>query len=215
MKQVLSLLMAFTLLQVQTWALSGGPVYQPVSSPNQAGIYSGVLVQQSSKFGLFNTGVEENAEPNAGNIGVYSVTVPITGTSTGTTTLFIGGIVFIGTIDGVADPDKRTFDGVIQAAVSFDIIVQNEIRNPITGVIIQPQVTVTPLAQGMMRTKIVEASTTPLSGRQSTANGNAARMTGKAIVDAFVGVDNNLSPFALVQTKYSVSGFRQSTTALP
>ncbi len=217
MKQVLSLLMAFTLLQVQTWALSGGPVYQPVSSPNQAGIYSGVMVAQSSKFGLFNSTFPEPPDTNAGNIGIFSVTVPISGAATGTTIFFVSGAVFIGTIDGIADPDKRTFDGIIQATGSFDIITtpQQVFVNPVTGAVtIVPAVTQTPSAQGQMKAKIIEATTTPQAGRQNTANGNAARMSGTAIVDAFVFVFG-VSPVPLVQTKYSVSGFRQTTTPLP
>lgn len=205
MKQVLSLLTAFVFLQMQTWALSGGPVFPNQSSPNVAGVYSGVMVQVQARFGDEfdgpNSGTTSNQDNPAGSIGAYSVTVPATGLSTGQFVAFVNGTLYTGgTITGVADPDKGTFDGVMSATISF--LDQN-------GATFQ-----VPL-RGQMRTKIIEKKNTPQSGRTDLTAGNAARMEGKAEVDAFETTNSNLTPIPNVRVKYSVSGYRQSTTALP
>lgn len=197
MKQVLSLLTAFVLFQTQSWALSGGPVF-PTGAPNLAGIYSGVMVQREAKFGIEfsepNSGVTGDNDNPAGNIGVFTVTVPETDLATGTLVLFVNGTVFTGTIDGFADPDAGTFVGVIQA----------EAQNIVQVVV----------GRGQMETKIKERPNTPYAGRTDLANGNAARMTGSAIMDASQVVNLDLTPRPNVQVKYSVSGYRQVTTPL-
>lgn len=205
MKQVLSLLTAFVFLQMQTWALSGGPVFQDQASPNLAGAYSGVMVQGHTKFGddfvTPNSGAPSPADNPAGNIGVYTVTVPVTGLATGNFVVFINGTLFTGgTISGVADPDKTLFQGVMSASATFS--------TPAGG-------TSTVLARGQMKAKIIENKKKPLPGRPDLTTGVAARMEGKAIIDAFDFTALNLAPLPVVQTTYSVSGYRQTTTALP
>lgn len=204
MKQVLSLLTAFVLLHMQTWALSGGPVY-PTGAPNQAGFYSGVLEQQDSKFGdqfAINSGSTQNEDAPAGSIGVYTISIPSNSTgglTTGTMFLFVNGTMFTSnTFTGVSDPDKGTFDAVFDMGAVPTITDQN--GN-----------TITPDAEGQMRTKIIEKNTTPLPGQANTTNGHAARMTGSAIIDVAINIELNLTPDPLVQAHYSVSGYRQST----
>ena len=205
MKQVLSLLTAFVLLQTQTWALSGGPVFGPQASPNLAGVYSGVMVERDTKFeddfNTPNSGSTSNRNDTSGKIGVYTVNVPVTGLSTGSFLLFINGTVFTGgTITGVADPDKGTFDAIMSASATF--------TNAAGG-------TDTVQARGQMETKIIETLNKPQPGRADLTTGVAARMEGKAIIDAFDFTAFNLSPMPVVRAKYTVSGYRQSTTALP
>src|SRR5678816_4343064 len=105
MKQVLSLLASFVLLQTQTWALSGGPVF-PTGAPNQAGNYSGVLVPKETRFNFngvppgSDTTLLEPLLDTSGKIGVFTVDVPQTGLSSGSAIIFFNGAIFTGTIDG-------------------------------------------------------------------------------------------------------------------
>jgi hypothetical protein len=204
MKQVLSLLTAFALFQTQTWALSGGPVFEQAASPNFAGTYSGVMVEKDTQFGDDfaepNSGSTSNRNRTSGNIGVYTVVVPTTGLSTGSFFLFINGTLYSGgTINGLADPDKGTFVGVMTASATF--------LDPLGG-------TQTVPARGQMKTKIIEQRNKPLPGRPDLTTGVAARMEGKAVVDAFDFTAFNLAPVPVVRATYSVSGFRQTTTPL-
>ena len=191
---------------MQTWALSGGPVY-PTGAPNQAGFYSGVLEQQFSKYGVDfspGTNTSQNQSTPAGNIGVYSLTIPsntVGGLANGTMFLFINGTLFSSNnFQGVADPDKGTFDAF------FDMTAVPVLTN-LSGVAFAPN------AEGMMRTKIHELNTTPLPGQINTASGHAARMTGFAIIDVWIREAQNLTPADLVQAEYSVSGYRSFTTS--
>jgi hypothetical protein len=206
MKQVLSLLTAFVFLQMQTWALSGGPVY-PTGAPNQAGFYSGVLEQQDSLYGEDfenNSGSVQPEDSPAGSIGVYSLTIPsntVGGLATGTMFLFVNGTLFASNnFSGVADPDKGTFDAILDLAAVPALTDSN--GNPVN-----------PVAEGMMRTKIVEENTTPLPGNTSTATGHAARMKGNAVIDVSLSIATNFTPSPLVRAFYSVSGYRNFTTS--
>lgn len=204
MKQALSLLTVFVFLQTQTWALSGGPVF-PTGSPNLAGSYSGAMAEKSRKFGTEyddpNSGTTPNLDEPAGSTGIYTVTIPASGLATGNAVIFINGTLYasIG-ITGVADPDKSTFDGILSGTQPF----------------LDPNnVTINVLARGYMKTKIKERAGVPLPGRTDTTRGIAARMNGKATIDAFVFTAGNLTPIPLVKVEYSVSGYRSTTTALP
>ena len=181
----------------------------PTGAPNQAGVYSGVLEQQDTKFGSDldpqQPGVVPNGTPTAGNIGMYTATVPVNGgLSTGQILVFVAGTIFNSSgFNGVADPDKSTFDAIF-TLTPFNVTFVDANGN-----------TVTINGSGQMRTKIIEENSTPLPGQTSTSAGHAARMTGTAIVDAFEFTGINLQPQDLVQGRYSVSGFRQITTPLP
>ena len=115
MKKVLSLLLAFVFLQVQTWAHVGGPSY-PSNAKSVQGIYAGVLVP---------TGLGSNA------LGLFTLTSPSSGLATGTFAVFASGGTFKGTILGLIDPDKRTLNSVAEGeeTVKFSTV------DPITGLV--------------------------------------------------------------------------------
>lgn len=209
MKNVLSLLVVYVFLETQTWALSGGPVFA-TGAPNLAGHYSGVLVPKETRFNFdgISPGTNvNNLEPlldTSGKIGVFAVSIPITGMASGDAIIFFNGGIFTGNIDGIADPDRGTFDGIIQLESTFDIVSETDSTE-----------STTPSAQGEMSCKIVEKPTTPQPGRADTSVGNAARMTGEANIDSFVSVDETGRPVPIVQVRFKVVGYRQDTTALP
>ena len=113
MKKVLSLLVAFVFMQVQTWALSGGPQY----GGNQAavsGTYAGVFT------GIGGTAVAQGGaalvDPTGTNaLGLFVIGVPKTDLATGSFALFFEGVFFQGGILAIADPNKSTLNGVAQA----------------------------------------------------------------------------------------------------
>jgi hypothetical protein len=158
---------------------------------------SQVQARFGNEFDEPNSGTTSNQDNPAGNIGVYTVTVNRTGLSGGSFFLFINGTFYSGgTINGVADPDKGTFDGIMSATAAFEDANGNAIDVD---------------AVGQMRTKIIEKRFTPQPGRPDLTTGNAARMEGTAVIDAFIFTNINLTPIPQVRAKYSVSGFRQST----
>ena len=109
MKKVLSLLVASIFLQVQTWALSGGPVFVANGNTDLTGVYAGVMVAQSAK------GAAPSVNSLTSSIGVFSITVPIAGAATGTTVIFQNNVTYTGTITGAANAGNRSITGIIQA----------------------------------------------------------------------------------------------------
>ena len=112
MKKVLSLLVAFVLLQVQTWALSGGPVYggsQAAVTGTYAGVFTGV---GGTAIDLTGTGLVDASGTNA--LGLFVLGVPATDLAVGTFGLFFQGIFFQGGMLGIVDPNKQTLSAVAQ-----------------------------------------------------------------------------------------------------
>ena len=112
MKKVLSLLVAFVFTQVQTWALSGGPVYGG-NAAAVSGTYAGVFT------GLAGTAVNNGVNPlvdstGSNSVGLFVVGVPQTDIALGTMAVFAQGTFYQGGILAVADPNKQTITGICQ-----------------------------------------------------------------------------------------------------
>ncbi|HEX8309698.1 MAG TPA: hypothetical protein VF614_00175 [Chthoniobacteraceae bacterium] len=127
MKPVLSLLVAYSLLQSQSWALSGGPVYAG-SQQSLVGTYAGALLPSDGgeDEGETATPGEEGAavdETTVNGLGLFTLSVPSSGLGTGTFVYFSEGRTFTGTITGLADPDKGELIGLLKG--QFDIVVDN------------------------------------------------------------------------------------------
>jgi hypothetical protein len=105
MKKVLSLLVAFVFLQVQSWALSGGPVFAG-SQASVKGTYAGSMV----------TSLGGNS------LGIFAMGVPATGLASGIFAMFVNGGGFYGSIVGIIDPDKLTLNALAQAQENEQII---------------------------------------------------------------------------------------------
>ncbi len=112
MKKVLSLLVAFVFMQVQTWALSGGPQYGG-SQASVTGTYAGVFTGIGGTAISLGTGaLVDSAGTNA--LGIFVIGVPVTDVANGTMAIFFEGSFFQGGIIGIADPNKQTLSGVCQ-----------------------------------------------------------------------------------------------------
>lgn len=112
MKKVLSLLVAFVFLQVETWALSGGPQYggnQAAVSGTYAGVFTGI---SGSSTDVVLPGAVAASAANA--VGLFVIGVPTVDIASGTMAVFFQGAFFQGGIVGIADPNKSTLTGVCQ-----------------------------------------------------------------------------------------------------
>ncbi len=116
MKKVLSLLVAFVVLQTQSWALSGGPNYGGAGI-SLIGVYAGVLIPGKQPTTPL-TGTTSVTDSSA-NIGLFSLGVPETGLATGACVVFVNGDAFSGTITGVADPGKGSVVAVVDTISNF------------------------------------------------------------------------------------------------
>lgn len=237
MKKALSLLLAFMFLQVQMWALSGGPVLTPQTS-DLTGVYSGVMVAQSV------TGAQPSILSQTSSLGVWSLSVPIAGPTTGTTVIFQNNIVYTGTITAAADNRRRTIAGIINttstalfvvspAAAAFTVTVAGS--TVVTQVPAVAAVTTPLFAWGTMQVTVSEPgntntgnqgangitrSTASLGGVDANGNPRSLGKTGDnvkgtASIDALfsnVGVIGFVGPAPTItnSTKYSVSGVRET-----
>jgi hypothetical protein len=224
MKKVLSLLVAFIFLQVQTWALSGGPDYSKGqgANPNRlVGVYSGVLIPETTTTG----GVV--VATSSATIGLFSVAVPSTGLATGQAAVFVNGAAFTGNMVAFADPDNATLDGVFAGTSSFDVVLQPATREVIGGVVVTtPAITGPISAQGSVQANVVEgfngAFTGGSAGTTSTffsttttdvGTNFAARLEGSAQIDTFLAVDANGTPVVASSTTFTIDGVKQSNTS--
>jgi hypothetical protein len=115
MNRTLSCLLAFVFLQVETWALSGGPQYggnTAAVAGTYAGVFSGI---SGTAIALDPTAGFELVDADGSNaLGLFVLGVPQTDIGQGTAALFFEGSFYQGGILGIADPKKQTISGVIQ-----------------------------------------------------------------------------------------------------
>jgi hypothetical protein len=102
-KALFGSLLCLVLASSQSFALKGGPPY-PVGT-NIVGTYAGVL-----------QGEFDPTNPRSSNtLGIFSLGIPQTGLSSGSVALFTGERTFVGTIQGIGDPNKATLRATLQA----------------------------------------------------------------------------------------------------
>jgi hypothetical protein len=224
MKKVLSLLLAFVFLQVESWALSGGPVFGSNSggNPSIIGTYGGVMIPTLTQVNTAGGASPSGFQPAA--IGLFSLSVPETGISAGVALVFVDGVAFIGQIAGIGDADKQSIQGIIAGTSSFQVVV-----------VISPGVTQNfPIfAQGTFKADVVEGdagaftpappgsgngtssgsgsstSTTTASTPAEIGSTNAARITGKAQIGTFFTTSGG-EPNINVLVEYSMDGIKQN-----
>lgn len=129
MKKVLSLLLAFVFLQVQTFALSGGP-FGNTGLNNIVGTYAGVFSGLSGTLTNPVTGATTTAS-GTNSLGIFVMGVPSADLATGTVALFIEGVFYQGGILGLADPGEQKIVGISQAIHLSDIFTDQIFGNTI------------------------------------------------------------------------------------
>ncbi len=191
MKQALSLLIGFVLIQTQAWAISGGPP-EDLSQNNYQGTYAGVLIPESAEDQQSST-----------SMGLFSFSQPKTGYASGELLTFVNGTVFNGTLQGVIDPKNGSLKAVLDATSTFNVSVLVP-----SGVDANGNVTFTTedypiFAQGSLKAKI----------KPDQSGVTAARVEGTASLDVFFQIQNDGTPSITQTAKFQVDGFQQSTSS--
>ena len=213
MKKVLSLLVTFVFMQVQTWALSGGPVY----GGNQAsvtGTYAGVFTGIGGTAVALGTGaLVDSAGTNA--VGLFVIGVPATDLANGTMALFFEGAFFQGGIIGIADPNKSTLTGVCQGVHITQLTTFTDLFFGVS----QKSVNYDSRADGTIKTKI---ENTGIGGITLVGTGS---FTVSIIVSTPITFPDPNNPGMFITTvvqssvptgtlSFTVDGFKQSATVV-
>lgn len=185
MKKVLSLLVAFVFLQVQSWALSGGPVFGGNSAAVK-GTYAGSMVP----------GVAGNS------VGIFALGVPSTGLASGVFAMYIAGGAFYGSIIGVIDPDKLTLNALAQAQ-------QNSTRTLLSGGQLQILTIPVALASGALFATLVPPDHGAFG---STSSSGGYRLTGTGQLQTSSFPAGGGAPVPGTTVDVTVDGFQQATT---
>ncbi len=202
MNRVLALLLAFCFAQVQSYALVGGP---PPGSGGSSfplgGTYAGVLIPRTA-----------TSSDTSSAIGLFSIGVPATGAATGAAVVFINGTAYNGEIAGVADPDRSTLQGIVEAVSNFSIAelvptgAVDANGNPVFATV-QTNI----FAQGNIDTTIAQEFDPVSSGGVQISSG--IRISGTASLDLFSTIDPNTgNPIIDSTVIFDVDGFLQSST---
>lgn len=220
MKKVLSLLLAFILLQTQSWALSGGPVFSGGQFESFIGTYAGVLVpeivigQIPVPAGTPVPGTTATATTSSAAIGLFSFAQPSVGPATGALLLFVNGTAFNGTMTGLIDPEDGSFRAVIDAQSTFVITIfvpQTTTTGGATTTTFVPN-TFPIFAQGSIEAE-VRFESVDVSATVATTTASPARIAGIASLDIFFQVANNGTPIITTVSRFEVDGFKQSDDA--
>ena len=186
MNRVLSLLLAYVFMQVQTWALSGGPVFAGQLA-DLSGTYSGVMAGSSA----LNGGLL--AANNS--LGVFVLGVPKTGAAQGSAVLFQEGSFFQGGILGVADPDEGTMKAIAQLVRIFS--KQSTTGQGGTGTL---SLTFDGRADGIINADI-----------DSNGQGGSVRLKGTAVFTVKLFNFTTFNFDTVGTLNFAISGFKQST----
>ena len=199
MKKILSFLLTIVFLQAQMFAMSGGPTYT-TKGENIVGSYSGVLIPDAGEISAV-TGPNGEVIPS---LGIFSLSVPVTGYATGIFMMFSEGQTFPGTINAVGNALKGTLDGLLEA--TFDINISQ---------IVGGAVVVTPVTTSVTGTLNAKVSANSGTSSAASATGNVfQRVAGTAVLVFDQGqVNNNNQPVITNVLHYTVDGVKQSSSA--
>lgn len=201
MKAILGSLLCLVLFASECFAIKGGPPY-PGGSVSVVGTYAGVLQPAFDPTDPFS----------ANSLGVFTLGVPTDGASSGSFLMFTRGRVFGGTIQGVTDPNKAAFTGLLDATFNYTLTevgrnADGSIQtDPTTGLPVIITIDVTATVNGPVTAKV--------TGTRSPFAVSSALIRGSAT--AFIsngGVQGNGDPFIDGTLSLDVMGFKQSNTA--
>lgn len=95
MNAMLGSLLCFVLFASECFAIKGGPPY-PGGGATAVGRYAGVLTPDGT---VINNSLN--------TLGIFTLSIPAIGTATGNIILFTNGVYFVGTIQGLAQPNGQ------------------------------------------------------------------------------------------------------------
>jgi hypothetical protein len=179
-KAIFGSLLCLVLAASQSFALKGGPPY-PGGTVSLTGTYAGVLQPSFDPTDPFSSN----------SIGVFTTGVPSSGLATGSFVFFTRGRIFLGTIQGAADPKAASIKGILEASAPA-----RSSADPLT----------VPSARGTLDAQVLTT--------QNNSTGLAAvRLNGEAVL--FVSEGQTDSSGALIVSSIItavVDGFKQSNT---
>lgn len=180
MKSVFAGLMCLLLTSAQCFAISGGPIFP--AGTNLVGTYAGILQPAFDPTDPFSSN----------SIGIFTASVPATGSAGGDFVFFTQGRIFLGTMQGIGDPKGATIKGILQADTGGAPTVATDSL---------------PSARGKLDAKVV----TSASG---TSLATAVRVTGKATLLVSEG-NTDATGKLIISSAFTllVRGFKQSNTA--
>ena len=176
MKVLLACLMSLVFTITQSFAISGGPWSGGKGLVGVVGTYAGTFKPTAAC-----------ACPN--NLGIFTLSVPQTGLSTGTVLIFTGERTFSGPITGIADPNTDVLQATLQGI----------------PVVTSGSTTIETLnfhADGTVNGKV-------RANRKSTSV-SSVRIRGDAHVTT---TNRNVDPPEQTVTDYTVHGFKQSDSS--
>jgi hypothetical protein len=117
-------LLAFICLALISIGISGGPVYGTGSNVTVTGNYAGVLSPQPCSSATPAATPTASATPvpgrcGANSIGIFNISAPKSGATTGPVVVFNEGQAYVGTIQGSADSVHAKITGLIHGTFSF------------------------------------------------------------------------------------------------
>ncbi len=210
MKKLLPVLLCYVLSASQTYALSGGPIFN--SNGSSRGSYSGVIEGITEVDNGSTTGPAIPGDPVAGGtagstpvpsnaLGLFNLSVPATGFATGSFILFEDGTVFNGTITATAPTGSNKLVGIIEASFTTVLFSSTDIFGDTAT-----ETTTSATAVG----KITAKATGGAAG-----SSNLGRLTGTANLDVSFGqVDSNNEPVVARSTTFNVIGIKQTSVAI-
>lgn len=135
MKKVLSLLLAYVVLDVQTWALSGGPVYTSGNlGAAVVGTYAGTLLPKAVNR-IFQNPAFTGQINDANTLGLFILGIPASGEATGNFLFFQDGEAYFGGITGFVDPANGKLTALVSGVAATNNISSGvEFLSPVSSV---------------------------------------------------------------------------------
>ena len=180
----------------QGFAISGGP-WGRSGQIAATGNYAAVLIAQSCDV---NPAAFQTGRCGANSIGIFSCTVPKSGSATGPLVIFNNGQTYVGAVQVTADPNTAKMNGSLSATFTFEqqVLVSDTIDKDGTETKTFATQSFSASAAGQMNASI-KAVTNGFGATGGT------RLTGKADVQFSLVVNNIDDDIA-----YQVRGFKQS-----
>ncbi len=199
MKVLLAILLSFVMTEAPVLAIHGG--YSLGSSTPPLGLYAGVLVPISDTLL-----VQPSTDFGQNSLGLFTISMPLTGLGAGTAVIFSGGNTYTGTIQAIADPNPQNIGGIVGILnATFNFNTAQTTTN-IPGVFNFNTTTTATVAtaQGSFDANTVDSA--------ESAGFYGVNLDGTSVVNISEGfvTGSNATPTVTEQITFQIEGFQQS-----
>jgi hypothetical protein len=197
MKVLLAILLSFIMTEAPVLAIQGG--YSLASSTPPLGLYAGVLIPVQD-----NLLVNPATDFGLNSLGLFTLSMPLTGLGTGTALIFSNGDTYTGTIQALPDPDPKNVGGIIgilNATFNYNL---TQFFTDAAGNVTSTTTATTASAQGSFDVTLVQSS--------QSAGFYGVNLTGSSVVNVTQGLVSGSTgaPIITEQITFQVEGFQQS-----